>query len=65
MASTDPDTMYYQQAMKEPDREKFQAAMEKECSAHYREGNYKWGSHIIIHCMVNEKKKKIIHRRDQ
>jgi len=27
--------------MKEPDREKFQAAMEKECSAHYREGNYK------------------------
>jgi len=40
-ASTDPDTMYYHQAMKEPDKEKFQAAMEKECSAHYKEGNYK------------------------
>jgi len=40
-ASTDPDIMYYHQAMKEPDKEKFQAAMEKECSAHNKEGNYK------------------------
>jgi hypothetical protein len=40
-ASTDPDTMYYHQAMKEPDKQEFQAAMEKECTAHYKEGNYK------------------------
>jgi hypothetical protein len=40
-ASTDPDTMYYHQAMKEPNKQKFQAAMEKECTAHYKEGNYK------------------------
>jgi hypothetical protein len=40
-ASTVPDTMYYHQAMKEPDNKKFQADMEKECLAHYKEGNYK------------------------
>jgi hypothetical protein len=27
--------------MKQPDREKFQEAMDKECEAHYRKGNYK------------------------
>jgi hypothetical protein len=26
--------------MKQPDREKFQEAMRKECKAHYKEGNY-------------------------
>jgi hypothetical protein len=40
-ASTDPDTMYHHQAMKQPDREKFQEAMRKECKAHYKEGNYR------------------------
>jgi hypothetical protein len=40
-ASTDPDTMYHHQAMKHPDREKFKEAMQKECEAHYNEGNYK------------------------
>jgi len=40
-ASTDPDTMYHHQAMKQPDREKFQEAMRKECEAHYKEGNYR------------------------
>jgi hypothetical protein len=40
-ASTDPDTMYHHQAMKQPDREKFKEAMQKECEAHYKEGNYK------------------------
>jgi hypothetical protein len=40
-ASTDPDTMYHHQAMKQPDKEKFQEAMKKECEAHYKEGNYK------------------------
>ncbi len=30
-ASTDPDTMYHHQAMKQPDREKFQEAMRKKC----------------------------------
>ena len=33
-ASTDPDTMYHHQAMKQPDRDKFQEAMKKECEAH-------------------------------
>jgi hypothetical protein len=40
-ASTDPDTMYHHQAMKQPDREKFQEAIKKECEAHYKEGNYR------------------------
>jgi hypothetical protein len=40
-ASTNPDTMYHHQAMKQPDREKFQEAMKKECEAHYKEGNYR------------------------
>ncbi len=40
-ASTDPDTMYYHQAMKEPGKDKFLAAIDKECEAHYKEGNYK------------------------
>jgi hypothetical protein len=40
-ASTDPDTMYYHQAMKEPDKEQFLAAIDKECEAHFKEGNYK------------------------
>jgi hypothetical protein len=39
-ASTDPDTMYYHQAMKEPDKEQFLAAIDKECEAHFKEGNY-------------------------
>jgi hypothetical protein len=37
-ASTDPDTMYHHQAMKQPDREKFKEAIQKECEAHYKEG---------------------------
>jgi hypothetical protein len=27
--------------MKEPDREQFLAAIDKECEAHFKEGNYK------------------------
>ncbi len=38
-ASTDPDTMYYHQAMKEPDKEQFLTAIDKECEAHFKEGN--------------------------
>jgi hypothetical protein len=40
-ASTEPDTMYYHQAMKEPGKEQFLAAIDKECEAHFKEGNYK------------------------
>ena len=40
-ASTDPDTMYYHQAMREPDRDKFKEAIRKECEDHFRESNYK------------------------
>ncbi len=40
-ASTDPDTMYHHQAMREPDRNKFLEAMQDECTAHYKEGTYK------------------------
>jgi hypothetical protein len=41
IASTAPDRMYHHQAMKQPDREKLKEAMQKECEAHYKEGNYK------------------------
>jgi len=40
-ASTDPDTMYHHQAMREPDRNKFEEAMKQECMAHFKEGTYK------------------------
>ena len=40
-ASTDPDSMYYHQAMKEPDRKKFEEAMDKELEDHLKKGNYK------------------------
>ncbi|KAI2490981.1 hypothetical protein MHU86_23583 [Fragilaria crotonensis] len=33
-ASKDPDTMYYHEAMREPDREEFKGAMKKEVEAH-------------------------------
>jgi hypothetical protein len=33
--------MYHHQAMREPDRNKFEEAMQKECTAHYKEGTYK------------------------
>ncbi len=32
--------MYYHQAMKEPDRDKFQEAIKKECEDHFKESNY-------------------------
>ena len=38
-ASSDPDTMYYHQAMREPDKEKFQEAIQKECNDHLKETN--------------------------
>jgi hypothetical protein len=40
-ASTDPDTMYHHQAMREPDKDKFEEAMRKECTSHYNKGIYK------------------------
>ncbi len=35
-AKSDPDSMYYHQAMKQPDREKFIEAIEKELQGHYK-----------------------------
>ncbi len=40
-ASSDPDTMYHHQAMREPDRPKFLQAMQENCTAHYKAGTYK------------------------
>jgi transposase InsO family protein len=40
-ASTDPDNMYYHQAMREPDKEMLKEAIRKECEDHFRESNYK------------------------
>ena len=40
-ASSVPDTMYYHQAMREPDRDKFQEAVLKECEDHFRLANFK------------------------
>lgn len=39
-AVADPDTMYWHQAMKEPDKAKFQDAMEKEVTDQYNNGNF-------------------------
>jgi hypothetical protein len=33
-ASTDPDTMHYNEAMKEPDREQYLKAMQQEVESH-------------------------------
>jgi hypothetical protein len=41
-AKSDPDSMYYHQAMKQPDKEKFIEAIEKELQGHYKEGNYEY-----------------------
>jgi hypothetical protein len=38
--SADPDTMYLHEAMREPNKEQFLAAMEKEVSAHTEAGNF-------------------------
>ncbi len=46
-ACTDPDTIYYHQAMREPERDKFKEAIRKECEDHFRESNYKF---ISIDC---------------
>jgi hypothetical protein len=40
-ASSDSDTMYHHQAMRQPDRKKFLKAMQDECTAHYKAGTYK------------------------
>jgi hypothetical protein len=39
-ASTDPDTMYMHEAMREPDREEFKKAMEKEVHDQMENGNF-------------------------
>ncbi len=39
-AIADPDTMYWHQAMKEPDSHKFREAMEKEVTDQYNNGNF-------------------------
>jgi uncharacterized protein YihD (DUF1040 family) len=36
-ASTDPDIIYYHQAMREPDKEKFQGLIRKKCEDHFKE----------------------------
>lgn len=38
-ASSDPDTMYYHQAMREPDADKFREAMQQEIDSHLEAGN--------------------------
>ena len=39
-ASADPDTMYHHQAMREPDREEFKRAMQKEIDDQLENGNF-------------------------
>ena len=39
-ASTDPDTMYMHEAMREPDKVEFLKAMEKEVEDQMKNGNY-------------------------
>ncbi len=40
-ATSDPDTLYLWEAMKEPDFDKFQEAMQKEIDGHMERGNWK------------------------
>jgi hypothetical protein len=40
-ASTDPDSMYYHQAMREPDRDKFIQGMQEELDAQIESGNFR------------------------
>jgi hypothetical protein len=40
-ASADPDTMYLQEALRQPDRQQFLTAMEKEVEDHTKNGNWK------------------------
>ena len=39
-ASADPDTLYYHEAMKAPDKKQFQVAMEKEINDQWENGNF-------------------------
>ena len=39
-ASSDPDTMYYHEAMKQPDKQQFLEAMEKEIESQVEQGVY-------------------------
>lgn len=39
-AQSDPDTMYHHQAMRQPDHEKFAAAIEKEIADQMENGNF-------------------------
>ena len=39
-AKSDPDSMYYHQAMKQPDKDKFIEAIEKELHSHFKDKNY-------------------------
>ena len=69
-ASTDPDTMYMHQAMKEPDRKEFQEAMVKEVTDQLSNGNFSLikieevprGS-TILPCVWQMKRKRDIQTR--
>jgi hypothetical protein len=39
-AKSDPDSMYYHQVMKQPDKVKFIEAIEKEHHSHFKDKNY-------------------------
>ena len=47
-ATADPDTLYWHEAMKEPDSEKFKEAMQKEIDDHLQAGNMKLVSRSSI-----------------
>ena len=51
-ATSDPDTMYLHQAMKEPDKEQFLIAMEKEAQNQLNNGNFT----IMLKSQVEKKK---------
>ena len=46
-ASADPDTMYYHEAMREPDRAEFIKAMEKEVKSHTEKQSLGVGTKVI------------------
>ena len=66
-ATTDPDTMYYHEAMRAPDKKEFQQAMQKEVDGHSNNGHWKLvsrdelltGTRVLLNVRSMKRKRKI------
>jgi hypothetical protein len=65
-ASADPDTMYLHEAMKQPDRNKFMEAMQKEINDHTENGHWRIVPQRYANspsCLVDETETTDLHSR--